>query len=87
MGNSIGPPMCALCRVAHWLRDPHVFAGEKQAKTNVTQPKTDEVALRKTVEELRARIAELEGKLTVQRQANAARVRAHRDKKAKEKQQ
>ena len=86
MGNSIGPPMCALCRVAHWLRDPHVFAGEKQAKTNVTQPKTDEVALRKTVEELRARIAELEGKLTVQREANAARVRAHREK-AKAKQQ
>ena len=78
--------MCSLCESAHWLRDPHVFAGEKQAKTNVTQPKTDEVALRKTVEQLRARIAELEGKLTVQREANAARVRAHREK-AKAKQQ
>ena len=78
--------MCHLCNVAHWSRDPHVFSAEKQAKTNVTQPKTDDVALRKTVEQLRARVAELEGKLTVQREANAARVRAHREK-AKAKQQ
>lgn len=37
---SVGPPICRVCEVPHWARDPHVWKGEKAAAPeSVTKPR------------------------------------------------